>query len=295
MQRILIPIDFSDHSLAAARLGVAVAARFSGRVTLLHALDLFSHTSVPPQVFSSYKKEQLDSSTRELQALKDDLAKTAENVEILTEVIADEAAHAILSNADTTQADLIVMGSYGSKSGERFALGSVANRVGRRATCPLLITRAQQPAPANGLFRQPMVAVDYSKFSVPSVELAVLLSAPESVIEMLHIVHWPGERDQESLKTALGEVRASELERLQTLSHNIDIAPVRVAVRTEVGRVAGELISYVESSDIDLVVVGAHGSPDRSPYIGTVADRVLRTSAVPVLLLPEEYVAGREP
>lgn len=289
MKHIIIPIDFSDHSLAAAELGMTLAARMKTQVTLLHALDLWAHISIPPKVWDRYKTDQIASSHRHLGKVKDDLQRTHGDVPIKLLVRSDEPSHAILTHASEIGAGLIVMASYGANAGQRFLLGSVASRVARRAPCPVLVTRKDHVThiPRDARFHQPLIAVDYSRFSRPAVRLATELSAPDASLELIHIFQWPGAHDDGKLAEELAAARTAEMTRLQEFASHLDIAPVRVAFRTEIGTVASQILSFIGQSKTDLVVVGAHGRQEEIPHLGTVADRLLRASPVPVALVPE--------
>ena len=288
MKRILVATDFSEHALAAARLGVALARRYGGTATLLHALDLTLYTVVAPQVWESYNHDRMRASEKDLRRLTEQLSGIAGSADIEIVVQPGESAAAIVEYANEWKADLIAMGTYGAHAGQRFLLGSVAARVARSASCPVLVTRtAHRLAPTDSAFQFPLVAVDYSKFSIPAVRLAATLAGPDSTIELLHIMRWPGGRDDVNLSQALAKARAEELGRLEKFAAHVDVAPIAVTARADIGRAADHVLEYIAKSKTDLVIVGAHGRDDKVSYLGTVADRILRGSTVPVILLPE--------
>jgi|GEM_PF-3773062 len=289
MKHVLIPVDFSEHAVAAARLGVSLADTHGAVVTLAHVLDLYAHISIDPKVWQRYKEDQHASKRRELEQLRDELHAGHESVDINLLIRTDEPSHGILTAAADTQADLIVMASYGADAAGRFMLGSVAARAALRAPCPVMITRKDQLArvPNDARFTHPVVAVDYSRFSHPALELAAELVTPTSTIEVVHIFRWPYEGDDAALAEALADARTTELERLEDFTRDIDLAMVHVAHHADVGRVANQILDFARTSKTDLLVVGAHGRPDPMPHLGTVADRLLRTAPVPVLLVPE--------
>ena len=64
-----------------------------------------------------------------------------------------------------------------------------------------------------------------------------------------------------------------------------------VEIETEVlvGRVADSLADYTETNDIDLIIIATHGRSGISRWVrGSVADRVLRFSRIPVLIVQAE-------
>lgn len=287
MKHIVIPVDSSAHAAAAAQLGVTLARRHGASVTLFRALDFTLYTVVAPQVWESYNAERVRASQVDLDELKAQLADAAGPVvRIETAVREGHAAESIVAFAAERDADLIVMGTYGANRGEQFLLGSVAARVTRAASCPVLVTRSdRKSAPEDGAFRFPLVAVDYSKFSLPAARLAASLAADDATIELLHTVHWPGGTGD--MSAALEAARAAELERLEAFAAKVDVAEVPFTVRADLGRAAEHILDYIARSKTDVVIVGAHGRDERSSHLGTVADRILRGSSVPVVLIPE--------
>jgi nucleotide-binding universal stress UspA family protein len=294
MKHVVIPVDSSAHAAAAARMGVALARHHGAKATLFRALDFTTYTVVAPDVWRSYNEERLRSCRAELERLKAELASSVDP-DITIEAVVEEghAAEAIVAYAADTGADLIAMGTYGANKGEQFLLGSVAARVARTASCPVLVTRADRTgAPPDGAFRYPVVAVDYSKFSVPAARLAAGLATDDATIELIHIVHWPDGANADDMSAALSAARAAELQRLEAFAANVDLAEVGVSVRADLGRAADHILDYVASSKTDVVIVGAHGRDERISHLGTVADRILRGSSVPVILLPERSLAA---
>lgn len=129
--RLLVPTDFSpsaDAALALAR------SHFPGAtVCLLHVLE-------PQRLTSVHTGEENPSDRRE--QLADDIRaqldeRTAPGDEVRT--VIGTAAEAIVQTAAEWGADLVVMGTHGRTGLAHFVNGSVAERVARRARCPVLI------------------------------------------------------------------------------------------------------------------------------------------------------------
>ena len=294
IDKLLIATDFSPDAAAAAELGVAIAEAHGAKVTILHAVDRLVHASIPPYVAAEQIKDQQAAATRQLGELRTSLADSAVGeIEINTVSVNADPVSGVLRLAAELQPTMIVLGSRGDHNDGRFLIGSVALSVSRDARCPVLVARAAQRDrfSRTGRFHNPLVAIDYSKFSQPAMQLAATLATHDATIELIHVVHAPEAVDDRSLRNAITEVRAQELQRLERFSASIDIAPVAIKLRSEAGRVAGSVLDYVESSHTDLVVIGAHGRDTPVALIGSVADRILRHSAAPVAFLPEAAVA----
>jgi universal stress protein A len=143
--RILVPVDFSSHSDRAFRYALRLASRFGASVELIHVVDnpIASGTWTAEGVYVPNLLEILDSLLREaerqLAALK--FAAAGEGVSIDTFVLTGQPAHTIVEHAQTGGFDLVVMGTHGRTGFSHLFVGSVAERVVRRAPCPVLTVR----------------------------------------------------------------------------------------------------------------------------------------------------------
>ncbi len=138
IEGILIPVDFSQTALAAARYGCALAARLGARATLLH---VFSPRVVvlPDAVFVPSPEEiraLADAARDRLQSLAADLARDGQEIDCIA--VEGQPAEAIRLVAEQQRAGLIVMGTHGRRGVAHLLLGSVAERLLRRAPCPVL-------------------------------------------------------------------------------------------------------------------------------------------------------------
>jgi nucleotide-binding universal stress UspA family protein len=141
-KRILCPVDVSPSALQALGFALDLARQADGRVTLLHVVEWLAeeeprtstHFSVPE--YRRYLVEDARERLRNLVA-----AESRTWVEIDDAVVFGRAHREILRAAETTPADLIVMGAQG-RGGIGLALfGSTTQQVVRGATCPVLTVR----------------------------------------------------------------------------------------------------------------------------------------------------------
>ena len=140
IKRILVPTDFSEPGRTALKYAVEFADQFGAAVDLLHVVD-----SVPAGALLSYRPlEELKSSMR-TQA-EDDMEKLhsewSEHSFPVTKVIADGHPFVeIVRHAKKNDTDLIIMGTHGRGAIAHMMLGSVAEKVIRKAPCPVLTVR----------------------------------------------------------------------------------------------------------------------------------------------------------
>lgn len=146
---ILVGVDFGDASARALGIARVLASAFQARLRALHA-ERFE----PPPYFTIEQITLLEAERRVAQAATaDNLARFAAASAYQVEtVVADEpAVDAILDAAHGP--DLIVVGTHGRRGPGRWWLGSVAERVVRAATVPVLVTHAGNTPPQD-VFRR---------------------------------------------------------------------------------------------------------------------------------------------
>lgn len=138
IHRILVPVDFSETSTDALRLARDIARAMDARLVLLHVTpDPSSQPWVDvPLDFNLLRMEWQEEARRRLQALIDLLGITGREATI--DVSAGYPPSIILRAASEHDVDLIVLGTHGHGPARRFLLGSVADRVTQRASCPVL-------------------------------------------------------------------------------------------------------------------------------------------------------------
>ena len=136
IKRILVPTDFSDQGRKALAYGVAFADQFGAAVDLMHGIE-------PPTggARAGYisKDELRKSAENHMEALHSEWEEYAFPV---SKVIVDGYPFVeIVKQARESDADLIVIGTHGRGAIAHMLLGSVAERVVRKAPCPVLTVR----------------------------------------------------------------------------------------------------------------------------------------------------------
>lgn len=137
IRKILHPTDFSEHADYAFQLACALARAQDARLLLLHVgrPPVIAPVGgvIPPE--PERYQEELAESLHQLQAKAADVA-----VECRLGLAADPSAE-ILRVAQENDCDLIVMGTHGRTGLARLLMGSVAEQVVRRASCPVMTVK----------------------------------------------------------------------------------------------------------------------------------------------------------
>ena len=141
IKRILCPVDFSETSEHALRYGIDLASRLGADVHLLHAYQL--PTYALPDGALLARPDFVNELTTELQKQLDALIHryAGHDVPLEGKITEGLAFQEINRVAEEDGADMIVMGTHGRTGMKHLLLGSVAERVVRTATVPVLTVR----------------------------------------------------------------------------------------------------------------------------------------------------------
>jgi nucleotide-binding universal stress UspA family protein len=142
--KVLCPIDFSEPARAALKVAAELCAHFGAELTLFHAYELPGYTLPEGSVVASPRmlQELADMAAAHLAEWKT-LAEEMGAPRVRTEKSIGAPAHEIVEVAHQGGYDLVILGTHG-RTGLRHAIvGSVAERVVRRAACPVLTIHPQ--------------------------------------------------------------------------------------------------------------------------------------------------------
>jgi nucleotide-binding universal stress UspA family protein len=140
VQNILAPVDFSDEADTAVRHAKELALTYGAKVTLLHAVEEVIYPS-------AYGMEMADAPGPEvIDRVEESLATMAREEigyeHVLVEAVVGYAPSVILDYEEEHDVDLIVISTHGRSGLERLLLGSVTERVARRASVPVFVVKS---------------------------------------------------------------------------------------------------------------------------------------------------------
>jgi universal stress protein A len=141
-RKILVPIDFSDHSSAALDLAIDLARSVGATLHLLHCYPIDPGGISPYGLVlpEGFDRDVREAASRELARWADKVG--AANVPVEQHLSSMFPAEVIATTADEIGADLIVMGTRGLSGLKHVLVGSIAERVLRLAHCPVLSVKA---------------------------------------------------------------------------------------------------------------------------------------------------------
>jgi nucleotide-binding universal stress UspA family protein len=150
VRKLLFPTDFSDGASLALRAAVELAADNDAELILVHVWHppyVGPEVMFPDVLAADLRRE----SERELDRVKTEVVRHGFE-RVRTVFLVGTPWNEIVHYAERHAVDLIVMGTHGRSGIKRVLLGSVAERVVRHASCPVLVVREPaEPARAPGV------------------------------------------------------------------------------------------------------------------------------------------------
>lgn len=145
MKRILVPIDFSEFGKHSIRYGCEFAKKFSAEIHLLNVVEDIYPIIPEPGTASPITGEYLiglkESSERAIENLPE--ADWQADLKVVRSVVSGTPFLEIIRYARRENIDMIVIGTHGRSGLIHALMGSVAEKVVRKAPCPVLSVRPE--------------------------------------------------------------------------------------------------------------------------------------------------------
>ncbi len=143
VERIVVPVDFSEHARLALGYAVHLADAYGAHLDMLHVVDEVVYPDFYPPIMpsgGSITEELRDQSLQRMRDLLSGFTDAAQRADV--HVRAGRAAPEITQFAKKQAADLVVIASHGLTGISHMLLGSVAEQVVRRAHCPVFTVKS---------------------------------------------------------------------------------------------------------------------------------------------------------
>jgi nucleotide-binding universal stress UspA family protein len=291
-KRILCPVDLSELSVRTLAYAGAIASWYDAHLTALHVVPSFTPMDVrtglePVSLVYPVSQDEVFEQLRQTVAA----AGLGEGTVTLA-AEAGEAAATVVDQALATHADLLVMGTHGRSGFDRFFLGSVAEKVLRKAPCPVLTVPPHAPAtpPSRVALRTILCPVDFSSAALEAFGFALdIARRSDASVVLVHAIEFLAE--EEPLETAhfnVPEFRTYLLEDARQRLESLVSGEPRLdrGVKTEVvlGRAHHGILRVAADAGADLIVMGAQGRSGAAlALFGSTTQQVVRGASCPVL------------
>ncbi|MBA3705904.1 MAG: universal stress protein [Bacteroidetes bacterium] len=273
IQKILIPIDFSETSLLAIEHAGFIAQLFKAELVLLHVVEKYweQFSVIQPELMVPVPNDFTS-------AIETKLEETAANIRSKygvnsTTVTSDGNVFSeILNISKEYEIDLVVMGTHGTSGIVEFFIGSNTYKVVTESKCPVL--SVQSHATRIG-FSNILLPVDDSVHSRQKINPAIVLA--KQFASKIHIAGLPDSSDPSDLKKF--EIKLDQIEEF------IKKADLSYTRKTLSGSNQARLTEeYAKKVNADLIVIMTDQDEDiTGRLMGTFAQQIINHSKTPVL------------
>lgn len=275
MKKIIVPIDFSNHSEYALKTAASLAKKHNATVYALHMLDM-QEVSLTESENNQHEKAIYFLKLAE-KKFKDFLVKDyLEGVKLVPIIKNFKVFSEINAIAEDVKADFIIMGSHGVSGLKEFFVGSNTEKVVRFANLPVLIIKNEM---INTDFSDIVVATDFSEESIPAFKN--ILKSLDFLNARKHILYV--NLPNEEFKTT-SEMEALANNFLLKAEGNIDrmINVNYVCDRT----VEKGILNFSNAVGADLISVITHGRKGISHiFAGSIAEDIANHSTLPIMTI----------
>lgn len=143
LKLILVSTDFSANSETAMAMATVLARDTGAKLLIVHVEEIPLATGGGEFLYTA-----AEPASHELRKMLAAVVPSDPKISFEHRLLAGDPAEAIVRTAEAEKADMIVIGTHGRTGLTRFLMGSVAEAIVRRATCPVLTVKQATPTPA---------------------------------------------------------------------------------------------------------------------------------------------------
>jgi nucleotide-binding universal stress UspA family protein len=287
IERILCPVDFSVFSARGYDYALSLARHYQAKLFLQHVVE-FNFSAYAYCISGSYIVEDMQRVRNDAMLQLQEFAKRPADYGARPERILNEGvpAKTILDFAEVQKVNLIVMGSHGVQGVDRIALGSVAEKVLRKACCSVLVVRNPEHdfiTPGSGQdpiqLHKLLLCTDFSEYSTTALEHALSIAVEyHAELSVLHVLEdIPASMNLQSVTQPL-------LARIEQAIAAEARGRCTIKPLVRVGKPYLEIIQEAAEAKTDAVIMGVRGrnALDLAVF-GSTTHRVIQLGPCPVL------------
>ncbi len=313
--RVLAPVDGSEQSERALRMALPFVRRLGAEVTMLAVIDVEDPAIFEgaPESFDPAIMARREASTRLAEQSRDAAISYMSAVatglpgdipSVRPEVRFGRPGDKILEMAEAERTDLIVMATRRESTLARGILGSVTSRVLHGSAVPMLVVRVDESHPITpdrwpSNILAPIDATPKSELSInAAITLAKITGATLRIMRVTPRVYYAaaaGAIEYAGSGIFFGaELRAEAFEYMAPMVDRARAQGVECYAEARSGSPERSIIDALHDLPDSLAVMTTHARAGLQRFtLGSVADKVVRTSGRPVLLLPPPGAAGQ--
>jgi nucleotide-binding universal stress UspA family protein len=286
---ILVPLDGSEEANSA----LPYAAALAGRNGPIELLTVVLSENDPADGGEASAQAALDAAGADLRA---------HGYDVKTRILVGDPAGHIVEAAANGGAYMIVMASHGRGAIDRLFRGSVAEKVAREATVPVMVVRSAPAAQGTATISRLVLPLDGSPLAEESLPVATALSrrlaAPLDLVRAVNIAEFmpPAVGMGEAIPFDVYDQTQEELEQdarqyLDSQAEKLRAEGLTVTTQILSGPPAAAITESTKAGDV-IVLVSNERSGVMRWLMGSVAEELIRADDVPVVLVPASDTAA---
>jgi nucleotide-binding universal stress UspA family protein len=272
--RILVPTDGSRSAEAAAHHGIVIAEAFDASV---HVISVTGEKERDERLA---KAQAQDAISHLEEVFEQESDRSCQSV-----IEHGSPYEAIISYASENDIDLIVMGTHGRRGLSRVLLGSVTERVIRLSNDPVVAVPPHAIGRERAGYERILIPTDGSPGATAAVEHGISIAERlGAAVRVLCVIE-----DELGLPPIGDPLRDEAVEVVDAVAEQASGREISLTTHVHPGIPHEAINNFVSAHGIDLVTMGTHGrSGIRRHLLGSVTERVLRTSDAPVLTVRQD-------
>jgi nucleotide-binding universal stress UspA family protein len=274
INRILIPVDFSETGLLALKHGAFMARLFKADLYLLFVVEIidFPFNLNTPVLITAHDYNAIEkSATDKLESIAADLKREGV-INVISIVTRGRVISGIKEAAETNKIDIIVMGTHGAKGFDEYFIGSNAHKTVTISPCPVITI--QKHATSMG-FKNIVMPIDNSLHSRQKVNMVIYIASKYgSEVHILGLINSNEDIDEKKF--------AIKIDSVEDVLKKARISYLRKIVKGQ--NLAVTAMEYSKEVNADLIVIMTeHESDLTGMFLGPFSKQIINHSSIPVM------------
>ncbi|KHE92114.1 MAG: universal stress protein [Candidatus Scalindua rubra] len=293
---ILTATDFSEYSKITLDMCLGAYRCMKTKLYVLHTIEKFPHDS--RHLSSGTNPEGIKQKLEE-DAIDKIKALIPEDVmdkgDIIPMVRFGKPFLETIQVAKENSVDLLVIGTHGRAGVDRVMLGSVAEKIVRKADCPVMVIKSIKYTG----FKRIIVPIDFSDCSRKALEYAVSIArSHNNRLTILHVYeksfvepYVNAANSEEKADEIMKEIERVNESKYDEFLKTVDLNGVEYEKLLKKGIAETDIVEIAMEQQANLIVMGTHGrSGIKHMLIGSTAEQVVRTVHCDIIIVkPEKF------
>lgn len=260
IKKILVPVDFSDYSVRAAKYAIKIAQKYNSEIQLFHSYynpaiyaEPFTEGYAYQLNISKYLRDIETEAEENLTKFANSLKKHLEEeeikgVSIYKTLVCGNADREIINMSKIYSPDLIIIGMKGEAGSPNEIIGSIANKVIRNTDMPVLAIPEETKYKSIDQIKNILYATDLDKSDFISIKK--LLGIVAYLYPKIYCVHLSESKDDPWSKAKLQNLNEHILKRYP--QYNVECTLIECKDKEE------GIEDFVQKNDIGLITINSH-------------------------------------